>query len=420
VGAATVFSELKRREASGEPIQVGLIGAGAMGLGIAHQIGRTPGMRLSFIADKSGDAAREAAHLYAKPTHVATDGVAALNDPAIPCDVLVEATNSIVAAFGYCMAAIEKGAHCVLMNAEIDAVLGYLLRDAAARKGVVVTSDAGDQHGVLARMAEEVEMWGFDIVQAGNMKGFLDRYRTLEGSVEIASSLRLSPEQCLAYTDGSKLNIEMSLIANERGLTPRVSGMEGPKAERVEQVLDLFDFDGYGGKAHVDYILGARQHGGGVYVVARSDDPFQRHYLDYYKIINRAPYCVFFRPYHLCHFETPRAIAMSALYGRSVLDLRGGRMADCYAYAKRALSPGDRITHAIGSDEVYGLIMSVEEADADNLVPQGLLDIEESDERPVVRRAVERDQPLTWDDIDMPDTRLLELWRQQEKLLAGT
>lgn len=414
-----MLSELKRREASGEPIQVGLVGAGAMGLGIAHQLGRTPGMRLSFVADKSGDAAREGARLYGKPTTIATDCLEALSNPSIPCDVLVEATNSVVAAFDYCMAAIEKGAHCVLMNAEVDAVLGYLLRDAAAKKGTVVTSDAGDQHGVLARMTDEIEMWGFEIVQVGNMKGFLDRYRTISGSVEIAASLRLSPEQCLAYTDGSKLNIEMSLIANERGLTPSVPGMEGPCAERVEDVLNLFDFDGYDGKAHVDYILGARQHGGGVYVVGRSDDPFQRHYLDYYKIINKAPYCVFFRPYHLCHFETPRAIAMSALYGRSVLNLQHGRMTDCYAHGKRPLSPGDRITHAIGSDEVYGLIMASDDADAANLVPQGLLDVEESDERPVVRRAVERDQPLCWDDIDMPDTRLVKLWRQQQGLLSG-
>ena len=391
-----------------------------MGLGIAHQLGLTPGMRLSFVADKSEAAAGEAARLYGKPTHVATDCLAALEDPSLPCDVLIEATNSIVAAFDYCMAAIEKGAHCVLMNAEVDAMLGYLLRDAAARKGVVVTSDAGDQHGVLARMMDEIEMWGFEFVQAGNMKGFLDRYRTLEGSVEIAASLQLSPEQCLAYTDGSKLNIEMSLIANERGLTPRVPGMEGPCAERVEDVLGLFDFESYGGKAHVDYILGARQHGGGVYVVARSDDPFRAHYLDYYKITNRAPYCVFFRPYHLCHFETPRAIAMSVLYGRSGLDLRHGRMTDCYAHAKRPLSRGDRIAHAIGSDEVYGLIMSAQDADAADLVPQGLLDVEDTNERPVLRRAVARDEPLSWDDLDMPDTRLLQLWQQQKALLAGS
>jgi predicted homoserine dehydrogenase-like protein len=34
-----MLNELKQRESEGRPIQVGLIGLGAMGLGIAHQIG---------------------------------------------------------------------------------------------------------------------------------------------------------------------------------------------------------------------------------------------------------------------------------------------------------------------------------------------------------------------------------------------
>lgn len=412
-----MLNELKQREANGNPIHVGLVGLGMMGLGVAHQIGRTPGMRLSFVADRSETAAREAARLYGKPVRVTTDALAALRDPSLPCDVLVEATNSIVAAYDYCMAAIARKAHCVLMNAEVDLMLGHLLRHAAARQGVIVTSDAGDQHGVLARMMEEIEMWGFEIVQAGNMKGFLDRYRTMEGSVEIARSLNLSTGQCLAYTDGSKLNIEMSLIANEHGLTPFVPGMQGPRAERMEDVLDLFDFDRYDGQGRVDYILGARQHGGGVYVVGRCDDAFQRGYLGYYKVTGRHPYYVFLRPYHLCHLETTRAVAMVALYGKSILGLRKGRVTDCYAHAKKPLKFGDVIGCAIGSDEVYGLIATAADADAAGQVPQGLLDVEDGPARPVVRQALERDEPLTFDHLDMPATRLLDLWTQQQTLL---
>ena len=195
-----MLNELKQREADGNPIHVGLVGTGLMGRGIAHQIGRTPGMRLSFIAGRSESTLGEAARLYGKPVRVTTDALAALRDPALACDVLIEATNSVVAAHDYCMAAIERKVHCVLMNAEVDLMLGHLLRDAAARHGVVVTSDAGDQHGVLARMMEEIEMWGFEIVQAGNMKGFLDRYRTMEGSVEIARSLTPSARGELEIT----------------------------------------------------------------------------------------------------------------------------------------------------------------------------------------------------------------------------
>ena len=387
-----------------------------MGLGIAYQIGKTPGMRLSFVADQNEAAARQGAEKYGKPTLITTDAMAALRDEKVPCDVLVEATNSIVAAYDYCLAAIERRAHCVLMNAEVDAILGYLLREAAAKQGVLVTSDGGDQHGVLARMMEEIEMWGFDIVQAGNMKGFLERHRDLAGTVDIAKKLGLSTVQCLAYTDGSKLNIEMSVIANEYGLTPFVPGMEGPRADKVEDVVNLFDFDKYNGQGRVDYILGAKQHGGGVYVVGRCDDSFQQGYLNYYKVTNRHPYYLFLRPYHLCHLETPRAVALAALYGKAVCTMRQGRVTDCFAYAKRDLKPGDRIEHAIGSDEVYGLIMEAKAADAANLVPQGVLDVEGSPERPVVKRAIPKDQPVNWDDIDFPDTRMLQLWTRQKAL----
>lgn len=412
-----MLNELRLLESENRPIQVGLVGLGAMGLGIAHQIGKTPGMRLSFVADLDEAAAKRGAERYGKPTRVVTDALGALRDEKIPCDVLVEATNSIVAAYDYCMAAVERKAHCVLMNAEVDAILGYLLRDAAARQGVVVTSDAGDQHGVLARMMEEIEMWGFDLVQAGNMKGFLERHRDLEGTVEVAKKLGLSPVQCLAYTDGSKLNIEMSIIANEYGLTPRVPGMEGPRAEKVEDVVNLFDFDGYGGQGRVDYILGAKQHGGGVYVVGRCEDEFQQGYLNYYKVTNKHPYYLFLRPYHLCHLETPRAVALAALYGKAVCTMRKGRVTDCFAHAKRDLKAGDRIEHAIGSDEVYGLIMEAKPADAARLVPQGVLDVEGSTERPVMRRAVPKDQPVSWDDIELPATRMAELWEKQKGLL---
>jgi predicted homoserine dehydrogenase-like protein len=413
-----MLDELKTREKEGRPIHVGLVGLGSMGSAIAYQIGRTPGMRLAFVADKDEAAAKRGAEKYGKPTHITSDCLSALRDETIQCDVFIEATNSIVAAYDYSIAAIERKAHCVLMNAEVDLCLGHLLQAESKTHGVVVTSDSGDQPGVLARMIEEVEMWGFDIVQAGNMKGFLDRHRDAAGTVEIARKLNLSTVQCLAYTDGSKLNIEMSLIANEHGLTPYVRGMEGPRATKVQDVLDLFHFDKYDGHGHVDYVLGAKEHGGGVYVVGKCDSTFQQSYLDYYKVSNKHPYYLFFRPYHLCHLETTRAVALAALYGKAVCTQRMGRVTDCFAHAKKDLAAGSSIQHAIGSDEVYGLIDVASKADAMNQVPQGVLGVENSDRRPVIKRAVERDQPLTWDDVEIPAGRMADLWEKQKNLLG--
>src|SRR4029079_16849916 len=99
-----MLQELKQREKDGNPINVGLIGLGAMGLGIAYQIGKTPGMRLSFVADFNEEAAKKGAEVYGKPTKVLKDGMAALKDSSIPCDVFVEATNSIITGYASCSA----------------------------------------------------------------------------------------------------------------------------------------------------------------------------------------------------------------------------------------------------------------------------------------------------------------------------
>ena len=182
-------------------------------------------MELCWIADINPQAAEKAQAAYGKPVKLFTNADQAFEDSTITFDVLVEATNTIGIAARYCLKAIHRKAHVVLMNAEVDLLLGIYLQHEAAKYNVVVTSDAGDQHGVLRRMIGEIELWGFDIVQAGNIKGFLDRYATAASKREIAKQMNLNLVQCVAYTDGTKLNIEMALIANAAHLTPFVPGM---------------------------------------------------------------------------------------------------------------------------------------------------------------------------------------------------
>ena len=337
-------------------IRVGLVGAGSMGRGIAMQIQATPGLALAWVADLKHEAAAEGARLAPGSAH-GTDCHQLL--ATHPVEVLVEATNSIEAAADSCRAALENKAHVVLMNAEVDLAHGPELAALAAQKGLVLTSDAGDQHGVLATMITEADLMGFDIVQAGNIKGFLDRRATPDSIRDEAAKRNLSPTQCCAYTDGTKLHIEMAVLANALGYLPPEGGMTGPRAKRVEEALTLFDFDSYGGTPRIDYLLGA-EPGGGVYLVVtpkKNLPPEQAFYLDYYKL-NSSPcgkYRLLYRPYHLCHLETPKAI-LAAMPGRAILTPRSEKVCEVYAYAKKDLPTGTEIRHAIGSAEVYGLV----------------------------------------------------------------
>lgn len=411
----SMLDELKKREQDGNYIHVGLVGAGAMGLGIAWQVGKTPGMRLSFVADLNTDAAAEAKRVYGKECLVTTDAMSAIRDKKLPMDVFVESTNSIGAALEYSLEAIRRKSHVVLMNAEVDLIFQKLLRYEADKHGVVVTSDAGDQHGVLARMMEEISMWGFDIVQAGNIKGFLNRYATTESLREEAQIRKLSLDQCCAYTDGSKLNIEMAIIGNEYNITPLIPGMEGPACASVEDVLQVFDFEKYHNAGRVDYILGAKP-GGGVYVVGKCDDEFQKHYLWYYKVIARHPYYLFYRPYHLCHLETTRAIALAALYGKSVLTQRFGLVNDVFAYAKKDIHPGAEIRHGIGNDFVYGMVLPTKDANSSGQIPQGVLDSTEASSRTKFRVAKKKDEPIFWDDVELPNGPIQRYYQEQQQL----
>ena len=427
-----MIHHLRNLAAEGGAIRVGVVGCGAMGAGVARQIARTPGMALAFLADLNPAAMSDAAavaglapvpfdsvpHKDRAPGTVwtTTDALAILEAGVI--DVLVECTNSIHEACLHCLAAIRSGAHVVLMNAEVDLAFGPLLADAAAARGVVVTSDAGDQHGVLATMADEVQLWGFRIVQAGNMKGFLHRHADAAHARPWAERQKGSVIQTVSYTDGTKMNIEQAIIGNYLGLTPLKPGMEGPKCGDIREVLDAFDFSRYGDQGRVDYTEGVPWPGGGVYLVGHCDDDRQDFLLNYYKVTARRPYYLFFRPYHLCHIETPRAVAQCWFQHRAVIPLPRHRLNDVFAYAKKDLKPGDLISHAIGGDEVYGLVDVVAPAAADDHIPVYWLE-PIAGRCAVVTRPVAKDAPLRFADVSIPDSPYLDMLRHQESLVAA-
>ncbi len=429
-----MYEELKQREADGRPIRVAVVGAGgSMGQGVALQLGMTPGMRMVASIDVDLDRARRAAELHGGTWEVATsaaeagralragrpvvcpDAFSVLAHGRDAMDVLVEASNTVGFAARAVETALRNGIDVVLMNAEVDCLLGPRLHRIAAESGTVVTSDAGDQHGVLLRMIDEIRLWGLDIVMAGNIKGFLDRYATPKSIAEEARKRNLNPVMCAAYTDGTKLNIEMALVASATGLIPTCRGMQGPRARHVSEVFERFDFEALRTPGVVDYILGA-EPGGGVFVVGYCDHPVQRDYLRYYKM-GEGPFYLCYRPYHLCHLETPHAIVEAVLRRRALLVPRLPLTADVVAFAKQELKPGVDVSLGIGGEQLYGMIDRRDVCVREGGVPICLIDPEPG--YPVhMRRRVPTDQLVTWDDIELPASPLLAAYREQERLLA--
>ncbi len=413
---------LSRLQARREPIRVVITGMGAMGKGLLYQCTVTPGFKCLGVADLKTDLAvrcvqemgltpRVAASLAEAHDAVRAGAVPVCEDGMLLSqmegpDVLIESTSAITAAGRFALEALETGKHLVLMNAEIDLIFGPYLMRRAHELGLTYTSCDGDQHGVIKRLIDDLRLWGFQPVMGGNMKGFLDRYSNPTKIIPEADKRNLDYKMCTAYTDGTKLNVEMSLLANALGMKTDRPGMHGPRAGNVGEVLKLFDWEAMwgGGTPVVDYVLGA-QPDGGVYAVGYCDHPFQKSLMKYYKM-GPGPYYLFYRPYHLCHVEAMECVADAVLDGKSLLEPTAGYRTNVFAYAKKDLRAGETLDGQ-GGYACYGLI--------ENCPPEGMaagLPICLAEEV-TLRRDIGQDQPVLLDDVQIDWTRFdFDIYRQ--------
>ena len=178
------------------PIRVGLIGTGKMGTAIAHQlVNYSKGINLAAVANRTIEKAvgtyKSAgikkigtAKTQAELDESINDNVKAVSqNPFLISkskyiDVIIEATGSLEFGAGITLSAINSGKHVILMNAELDATLGPILKTYADKKGVIFTNADGDQPGVILNLYRFVKGIGLIPLLCGNIKGLHDPYRT--------------------------------------------------------------------------------------------------------------------------------------------------------------------------------------------------------------------------------------------------
>jgi predicted homoserine dehydrogenase-like protein len=392
-------------------VQMALVGAGSVGKGIYHQSHLTAGIKCSVVCDilieRAIDLVKKRADysvvkttselvdaLRRGETAVCSDSKLAAVAPGI--DVFFDASTAIDTAPATLELAISSGKHIVMMNAEADALFGPWLWQLAQRNGVAYTSSDGDQPAVIARLVEEMRLYGFEIAMVGNIKGYMDRTTDPIKIVPEAEKRQLDPKMCSSYTDGTKLSVEMSIVANSLGGRVLKPGMLGPRMKEAIEMFNHFQFDDIwrpGSPPLVDYILGARPRGG-IFVVGYMSDLYQRRMLDWFPPeIGPGPFYMLTRPYHLIHLEAMRTVLEVSTKATSIMAPRHGMKTEVIAYAKQSLKNGDLLDGA-GGFASYGVIENKHEGSSTGL-PILLSDGVR------LRTGVTKDSRITWEDIDM-------------------
>jgi predicted homoserine dehydrogenase-like protein len=422
---------LQARAEAGNPVRVGMIGAGFMGRGIANQIANSvPGMELVAIFNRNLDGAKraytEAGITDFKVVNTVADLEAAIaqgqyavtDDAMLLCqaegiDALIEVTGTIEFGAQVVLEAIAHHKHVILMNAELDGTIGPILKVYADREGVILSACDGDQPGVQMNLYRFVKSIGLTPLLCGNIKGLQDPYRNPTTQEGFAKRWGQKAHMVTSFADGSKISFEQAIVANATGMKVAKRGMLGyDYTGHVDEMTQMYDVDQLkelGGI--VDYVVGAKP-GPGVFVFGTHDDPKQQHYLNLYKL-GEGPLYSFYTPYHLCHFEVPLSVARAVLFQDPVMAPLGGPIVDVITTAKIDLKAGETLD-GIGFYMTYGQCENSDVTQAQNLLPMGLA------EGCRLKRDVPKDQVLTYDDVELPEGRLCDKLRAEQNAYFGT
>jgi predicted homoserine dehydrogenase-like protein len=444
----SLYTQLLKRAAERRPIRVGLIGAGKFGSMYLAQVPRSPGVHLVAIADLNPAAAKKnLARVGWKPEQSsAPSAAAALRDGTTwitddwqalvelaEIDIVVECTGSPVHAVDHILAAIAEHKHVVNVTVEADAFCGPLLARRAQQAGVVYSLAYGDQPAMICDLVDWARTCGFPVVAAGRGHKWLPHFaqstpETVWGhyglTPEQAERGGLNPKMFNSFLDGSKPSIESTAVSNATGLAVPSDGLCYPPAS-VEDIPYVTRPIAEGGvlehKGMVEVISCLERDGRpipydirmGVWVTVEGETEYVRNCFEEYKAHTdpSGRYFTLYKRWHLIGLEVGQSVASVALRGEPT-GVAQAWNADVVATAKRDLKPGEMLDGE-GGYTVWGKLLPAATSRKIGGLPLGLAhDVK-------LVRAVQQGQSLTWDDVQMPASRALDLRREMERDFGG-
>ncbi len=427
---------LARRAGTGNPVRVGLIGAGKFGSMFLSQVPSTPGMEVTTIADLSPERAKTACRTVGwsaeriAATRFVEDGreLAALDT----VEVVIDATGAPAVGVAHALAAIENGKHIVMVNVEADVLAGPALAERARRAGTVYSLAYGDQPALVAEMVDWARATGFTVQAAGKGTKYLPAYHTVTPddvwahyglSPEAARQAGMNAQMFNSFLDGTKSAIEMAAIANACELAVPEDGLAFPPCgvDDLAHVLRPRDVGGQIGRGMVEVISCLERDGRpvfrdlrwGVYVVIEAPNDYAAACFRQYGLPTDSTgrYASMYKPFHLIGLELGMSVLSAALRAEPTGQARAFR-GDVAAVAKRDLVVGDRLDGE-GGYTVWGKLLPAARSVAIRALPIGFAH--------GVRlvRPVRQGQMLTLDDVEpLAEGQALTLRRETEAMAA--
>ncbi len=443
-----LYARLQQRAAAGQPLRVGMIGAGKFGSMYLSQVPRTPGIHLVGIADLSPDRARaalrnvgwkdeafaarsldEAARLG--NTAIIDDNMALIASPHV--DIVIDSTGNPAVGIAHVLACCEHRKHIVMVNVEADALAGPLLKRRADEAGIVYSLAYGDQPALICEMVDWARAAGLRVVAAGKGTKYLPSYHASTPdtvwnhyglTAEDAARGGMNAQMFNSFLDGTKSAIEMAAVANATGLAAP-SGLKFP-AVGVDDLARILKPREHGGildqPGQVEVISSVerdtrpvfRDLRWGVYATFAADSEYVARCFKEYGLVTdpSGQYSSMYKPFHLIGLELGITVASIGIRGEST-GAPVGWNGDVVATAKRDLQAGE-VLDGEGGYTVYGKLLPASESLALGGLPLGLA------HGVKLLRPVAAGQALSWNDVAFDaNAAAVRFRREMERVFAA-
>jgi predicted homoserine dehydrogenase-like protein len=440
---------MRQRADSGNPVRVGLIGAGKFGSMFLAQARLTTGLQVMAIADlditRAKDAclftgweeervgAQDFADAYQNGSTYLTDDSATMI-VADGIEVVIDATGDPAVGIRHALLAIEHGRHIIMVNVEADVLAGPLLAQKAEQAGVVYSLAWGDQPALIAEHVDWARTCGFEVVCAGKGTRYLPRFHqstpdtvwdNFHIDAETAARGRMNPKMFNSFIDGTKSGIEMTAVCNATGLIAQPDGLAFPPASRF-QLSDICKPVADGGTishAGTTEVVSSLNRDGteiphnlmlGTYVVVKADNEYVRNCFEEYILLpdESYEYSTLYRPIHYIGLELGVSVASAALRQEAT----GSAIcfnSDVVATAKKPMKAGEMLDGE-GGYCVWGKQMPSAKSLALGGLPIGLA------QNITLKNDIAEGTQLTWDDVTIDESdHAYQFRREMEATFAN-
>jgi predicted homoserine dehydrogenase-like protein len=373
--------------------KVGIVGTGFIATGLRQLIQASPDFVTSKILTR-----RPVNTIEGCPEGLVTNSLNELIDHS---DIVFECSGDVIHATDSVLAATNAKKKVVTMNAEFHVTTGSYF----TRRGDYVTDADGDQPGCQARLKQEVVGMGFEPMAYLNIKGFLN-LNPERKEMEYWSNLqKLSLDQTVSFTDGTKLQVEQAFVANGLGATIPPNGMLGATVESLHHTDYLVEIAEQVGQPVSDFVL-CKGAPPGVLIIAKSalaDSLGDYTPIKPLRTKNGLGY-VLLRPYHLTYMETLNTVRKVLKGDEMLINNSAYPTLTVAAIAKRKINKNEVIEKGAGGFDVRGV--AVKMSSNKNAVPVCLL------QNTKVIRDIEPGQIVCFDDVEMAESNALKFYMQ--------